>query len=432
MIDIRLIRTQPEFFDRGLERRGLMPLSAKVLEIDQQHRQLLTESQQLQAARNQLAKDFGMAKAKGQDTAALADQSEHIKQQLHQLDQKLVSIEQRLYQVLSEIPNIPAEDCPEGKDESDNVEMRRIGVPPVFDFTPKPHEELGLNLGLMDFERAVKLAGSRFIVLYGDLARLERALAQFMLDIHVRDFDYHEVYVPLLVNESALFGTGQLPKFQEDQFQANTGHYLIPTAEVALTNLVAGEILSEAELPKRYTAYTPCFRAEAGSAGRDTRGMIRQHQFSKVELVSIVTPDQSVTEHERMTTAAETVLQRLDLPYRVMNLCTGDIGFSAEKTYDLEVWLPGQNTYREISSCSRCGTFQARRMNTRYRPDKGEGKNQFVHTLNGSGLAVGRTLVAILENYQQADGSVRIPAALQPYMGGQTRIDRPFSKGKMV
>ena len=425
MIDIRLIRTHPDLLDQGLQRRGKQPLAAVILDIDQRHRHAVTESQKIQTLRNQLAKEFGRARAKGEDTTTLAQQSEQLKEQLHHLEQQATILEQELHQILSELPNLPAEDCPEGHDEQDNVLIRHVGSPRVFEFEPKPHDDLGHTLGLMDFARAANLSGSRFVVLYGDLVRLERALSQFMVDIHVREFGYQEVYVPFMVHESALLGTGQLPKFKEDQFQTNTGHYLIPTAEVALTNLVAGEILSEAELPKRYTAYTPCFRAEAGAGGRDTRGMIRQHQFSKVELVSITTPDQAVNEHERMTNAAETVLQRLDLAYRVMNLCTGDIGFSAEKTYDLEVWLPGQNAYREISSCSRCNTFQARRMNTRYRPEKGDGKTQFVHTLNGSGLAVGRTLVAVMENYQQADGSFSVPDALQSYMGGQTLIRRP-------
>ncbi len=422
MLDLRFIRTHPDLFDQGLQRRGLGPLSAVVLDIDLKHRHALTEMQARQAALNALAKTYSTVKSSNGDLQALTQNIEQTKQELKDYKHQADQTEQDLHRLLSEIPNLPADDCPDGKDETENKEVRRWGDIPTFDFTVKPHEELGPSLGLMDFERAIKLSGSRFVVLYGDLVRLERALAQFMLDIHTREFGYKEAYVPLMVNESVMFGTGQLPKFRDDQFQTNTGHWLIPTAEVALTNLVAGEILTEAELPLRYTAYTPCFRAEAGAAGRDTRGMIRQHQFSKVELVSITTPEQAVAEHERMTSAAETVLQRLGLAHRVLSLCTGDIGFSAEKTYDLEVWFPSQNTYREISSCSRCNTFQARRMNTRYRPLDGDGKTHFIHTLNGSGLAVGRALIAVMENYQQADGSIAIPDGLQPYMNGQKTI----------
>ena len=422
MFDLRFIRTQPDLFDQGLRRRGLAPLSTSILEIDQRHRHALTEMQARQAALNALAKTYGTVKAANGNVQELTQNIDQTKQELKDYKARADQAEQELHTLLSEIPNLPAEDCPDGKDESENQEIRRFGNLPAFDFKVKAHDELGLELGLMDFERAIKLSGSRFVVLYGDLVRLERALAQFMLDIHTREFGYKEAYVPLMVNESVMFGTGQLPKFRDDQFQTNTGHWLIPTAEVALTNLVADDILSEAELPLRYTAYTPCFRAEAGAAGRDTRGMIRQHQFSKVELVSITTPEQAIAEHERMTSAAETVLQRLELAYKVVSLCTGDIGFQSEKTYDLEVWLPSQNTYREISSCSRCSTFQARRMNTRYRPLNGDGKNQFVHTLNGSGVAVGRALIAVMENYQQNDGSIAIPKDLQPYMNGQKVI----------
>ena len=422
MLDLRFIRTHPDLFDQGLQRRGLDPLSVVVLDIDLKHRHALTEMQARQAALNALAKTYSTVKSSNGDLQALTQNIEQTKQELKDYKHQADQTEQDLHRLLSEIPNLPADDCPDGKDETENKEVRRWGDIPTFDFTVKPHEELGPSLGLMDFERAIKLSGSRFVVLYGDLVRLERALAQFMLDIHTREFGYKEAYVPLMVNESVMFGTGQLPKFRDDQFQTNTGHWLIPTAEVALTNLVAGEILTEAELPLRYTAYTPCFRAEAGAAGRDTRGMIRQHQFSKVELVSITTPEQAVAEHERMTSAAETVLQRLGLAHRALSLCTGDIGFSAEKTYDLEVWFPSQNTYREISSCSRCNTFQARRMNTRYRPLDGDGKTQFIHTLNGSGVAVGRALIAVMENYQQADGSIAIPDGLQPYMNGQKTI----------
>ncbi|MCX7337952.1 MAG: serine--tRNA ligase [Alphaproteobacteria bacterium] len=429
MFDLRFIRNSPDLFDAGLVRRGQQPLSASILELDEQHRTFLTGLQTLQACRNQLAKDFGKTKREGGDVSALTEQSEEIKEKISELEGLVQSLEGELHTILSELPNTPALDCPDGKSEDDNIEIRRIGTPRQFAFTPLNHDELGESLGLMDFERAAKLSGARFVVLYDGLARLERALATFMLDIHTTEFGYQEVYVPLLVKDAALFGTGQLPKFQDDLFQtmigeSASGHWLIPTSEVALTNLVAGEILSEAELPLRYTAYTPCFRAEAGAAGRDTRGMIRQHQFGKVEMVSITTPEQSVAEHERMTTAAETVLQRLGLPYRVVALCTGDIGFCAEKTYDLDVWLPGQNAYREISSCSRCHTFQARRMNARYRPGGGDNKPQFVHTLNGSGVAVGRALVAIMENYQESDGSIAIPDVLVPYMGGVKKLER--------
>jgi seryl-tRNA synthetase len=430
MFDLRIIRANPEHFDNGLKRRGLEPKSANILELDKQHREHLTKLQSLQFERNQISKEFSKKRALGTmfeiDQKKVIDEitakSENLGKRNKDLEALSQKLEQELHELLSGIPNLPADDCPDGKSETENVEIRRIGEVPTYSFTPKNHYELGEDLKAMDFERSAKLSGSRFVVLYDGLARLERALANFMLDIHTREFGYQEVYPPLLVHDEAMFGTGQLPKFREDQFGTTSGHWLIPTAEVVLTNLVAGEILPEAELPLRYTAYTPCFRAEAGAAGKDTRGMIRQHQFSKVELVSITTPEQSLAEHERMTTAAETILQRLNLPYRVLALCTGDIGFSAEKTYDLEVWLPGQNAYREISSCSRCNTFQARRMNARYRA--ADGKPQFVHTLNGSGVAVGRALIAVVENYQQADGSIAVPDVLLPYMGGRTKIEK--------
>jgi seryl-tRNA synthetase len=420
MHDLRLIRTNPHEFDLGLKRRGKEPAAEEILELDKKHRTLLTELQSLQMSRNQIAKDFAVAKREGSNTDALTQQSEQLKQQVSVLEHDSVQLEKQLHEILSSLPNLPGTETPDGLDESSNVEVRRHGAPPTFSFAPKQHFELGEQLGLMDFEKATKLSGSRFVVLSGALCRLERALASFMLDIHTNEFGYEETYIPLLVNDDAMFGVGQLPKFREDMFQTTTGHWLISTAEVGLTNLVAQEILSEEQLPLRYTSYTPCFRSEAGSAGRDTRGMIRQHQFTKVELVSITTPEQAKAEHERMTSAAETVLQKLGLAYRTMVLCAGDMGFSAEKTYDLEVWLPGQNMYREISSCSNCGSFQARRMNARYRPSVAQGKSQaqFVGTLNGSGVAVGRALVAIMENYQQEDGSIRIPEALIPYMGG--------------
>jgi seryl-tRNA synthetase len=330
-------------------------------------------------------------------------------------------LRQRIDDLLAGLPNLPAPEVPDGLDETANKEVRRVGEPPRFNFQPMPHEAIGEKLGLMDFARAAKLSGSRFVVLKGDLARLERAIAQFMLDLHTSEFGYTEVSPPLLVRDDALFGTGQLPKFAEDQFRTTDGLWLIPTAEVPLTNLVAADILDEAALPLRFTAWTPCFRSEAGAAGKDTRGMIRVHQFQKVELVSITTPEQSEAEHERMTQCAEAVLQRLGLAYRVMLLSSGDMGFAARKTYDLEVWLPGQNAYREISSCSNCGAFQALRMKARCRPAGGKGTRP-VHTLNGSGLAVGRTLIAILENFQRSDGTVAIPESLQPYMGGQKAV----------
>lgn len=424
MFDLRAIRSNPEHFDHGLIRRGKEPLSASILKLDEQHREALTELQTLQSERNQIAKEFGQLKKEGKDTSELTAKNDRIKQRIPELEAVSQKLEVELHEILSGISNTPAEDCPDGKSEEDNVEVRRVGTIPTFNFTPKNHYELGEDLKAMDFERSAKISGARFVVLYNGLARLERALAMFMLDIHTQEFGYQEVYPPLLVNDATMYGTGQLPKFRDDQFQTNSGHWLIPTAEVILTNLVAGEILAEAELPLRYTAYTPCFRLEAGAAGKDTRGMIRQHQFTKVELVSITTPEQATAEHERMTSAAETILKRLGLAYRVMNLCTADIGNAAEKTYDLEVWLPGQNTYREISSCSRCNTFQARRMNARYRPKDGDGKPQFVHTLNGSGLAVGRALIAVMENYQHADGSIAIPEALIPYMGGIKKIEK--------
>lgn len=416
MIDLSALRKDPAFFDHHWSRRGLEPRSQEILELDAQNRALITELQNLQSRRNQIAKEFGELKKEGKDTSELTLEISTLKERIPQLEQESHNLDHELQTILQGLPNLPLKECPEGQDESHNVETRKVGTPKSFSFEPKPHEEIGKNLGLMDFERSSKMSGSRFVVLYGALAKLERALAQFMLDIHTKEFGYQEVYPPILVRDQAMYGTGQLPKFREDQFQTQTGLWLIPTAEVVLTNLVAQEILAEKELPLRFTAYTPCFRAEAGSAGRDTHGMIRQHQFGKVELVSIVHPEKSHEEHERMTHAAETILQRLELPYRVMMLCAGDMGFCSQKTYDLEVWMPSQDTYREISSCSQCGDFQARRMNARYRSHE-DGKVHFVHTLNGSGLAVGRTMVAILENYQNEDGSISIPTALRPYMG---------------
>lgn len=422
MLDLKFIRTHPEILDQALQRRGKPTVSAEILSLDTKHRAALTELQTCQTNRNALAKQFGEAKRKGEDTATLTADSDHLKAEISKWEKEVEVYEQSLQDLLSSLPNLPANDVPDGQDESQNKVVRTVGTLPTFDFTPKAHFDLGEALGLMDFERATKISGARFVVLYSQLARLERALAAFMIDIHTNEFGYKEVYPPLMVLEKTAYGTSHLPKSREDMFQTVQGLWLIPTAELALTSLVAEETLSEQSLPLRFTAYTPCFRSEAGAAGKDTRGMIRQHQFGKVELVSITTPEQSAAEHERMTSAAETILQRLELPYQLIELCTGDLGFHAEKTYDLNVWLPSQNTYREISSCSRCSDFQGRRMNARYRP-QATGTDpkpalQFVHTLNGSGLAVGRTLVAIMENYQQPDGSIRIPKVLHAYMGG--------------
>ena len=424
MHDIRFIRENPEGFDAGLARRGLAPLSGEILALDQELRAVLTEMQQAQARRNEASKLIGQAKAqKNEDLAqSLMAEVAALKEKLPALEEAERQVQARLNARLAEIPNLPAADVPEGPDETANVEIRRWGTPRTLDFEPKDHVDVGAPLGL-DFEAGAKLSGARFVVLKGQIARLERALTQFMLDVQTQEHGYSETNVPYLVRSDAMMGTGQLPKFEEDLFKTTgeTPYYLIPTAEVSLTNLVREEILPTESLPLRLTAATPCFRAEAGAAGRDTRGMIRQHQFVKVELVSITTPEESDAEHERMTQCAETILQKLELPYRTVLLCTGDMGFSARKTYDIEVWLPAQNTYREISSCSNCGEFQARRMNARTRA-KAEKNTRFVHTLNGSGLAVGRTLVALLENHQQADGSVVIPAALRPYLGGTERL----------
>jgi seryl-tRNA synthetase len=391
-----------------------------LLERERALRALQTELQEQQARRNALSKEIGRMRAQGGDAAAAIAEVASLKDALQSGEERLRALSVELEAELAGIPNFLAEGVPDGDDEDANVLIRRWGEPRVFDFTPKEHDDLGAPLG-MDFARAAKLSGARFVALYGQLARLERAIATFMLDVQTKEHGYTEVAVPYLVRDQVMYGTGQLPKFGEDSFRTTTGHWLIPTSEVALTNLVADEILTEEQLPLRYTAYTPCFRSEAGAAGKDTKGMIRQHQFSKVELVSITRPDASVEEHERMTRCAETVLQRLELPHRVMVLCAGDTGFAARKTYDIEVWLPGQGRYREISSCSNCGGFQARRMNARYRP-QGERRTEFVHTLNGSGLAVGRTLIAILENGQEADGSVTLPAALRPYVDGMERL----------
>ena len=423
MFDVKWIRENPEAFDRGRARRNLPPLAAEIVALDARRRAAQTSWQEMQARRNELSKQIGQLKSKGQDAGAVMVEVAGLKDRMAEAEAAEQAAAKELENILASIPNLPADDVPEGLDEKSNREERVVGRKPNFAFQPKQHFEIGEGLGLMSFEDAAKLSGARFVVLKGMLARLERAIAQFMLDLHTSELGYTEVSPPFLVKDAALFGTGQLPKFAEDQFKTEQGLWLIPTSEVPLTNLAADEIIDETALPWRFTALTPCFRSEAGAAGKDTRGMIRQHQFLKVELVSIAHPDHSDDEHKRMTNCAEEVLKRLGLPYRVVTLCTGDMGFSARKTYDIEVWLPGQNAYREISSCSNCGEFQARRMKARCRK-AGEKGTRFVHTLNGSGLAVGRTLVAILENYQQQDGSVAIPAALRPYMNGLERITK--------
>ncbi|MBM3488172.1 MAG: serine--tRNA ligase [Alphaproteobacteria bacterium] len=421
MLDLRWIRDNPESFDAVLAARGMKPAAAGIIALDRRNREAVTELQTLQGRRNEASKEIGIAKGKGTDATALMAEVATIRDRMQALEATVAETQAAVEAELFTLPNLPGADVPIGADAAANRELRVGGTRPEFGFAPKDHVEIGERLGLMDFARAAKLSGARFVVLTGALARLERALAAFMLDLHTREFGYREVNPPLLVKDATAFGTGQLPKFGDDLFRTTTDHWLIPTAEVPLTNLVADEILDEADLPLRFTAHTPCFRSEAGAAGRDTRGMLRQHQFNKVELVSIVHPDRSAAEHERMTGAAEEVLKRLGLHYRVIVLSTGDMGFSAQKTYDIEVWLPGQETFREISSCSNCGDFQARRMKARFRPT-GQKGNRFVHTLNGSGLAVGRTLIAVLENYQQADGSVVVPPALRPYMDGLDAI----------
>ncbi len=426
MHDIRFIRENPEIFDAALARRGVAAASAGILELDARRRAVTHQAQEAQARRNEASKAIGQAMATGDKATAETLKAEvaDLKNTLPALEEAGRALGAELDALLAALPNLPAEDVPEGADENANVELSAWGTPREFDFTPKEHADLGPPLGL-DFETGAGLSGARFTFLRGAMARLHRALGQFMLDHQTGTNGYTECAPPVLVRGEALFGTGQLPKFAEDSFQTTDGRWLIPTAEVSLTNSVREQIVEEALLPIRMTALTLCFRSEAGAAGKDTRGFIRQHQFEKVELVSIARPEESAAEHERMTAAAESVLQALELPYRKMLLCTGDMGATAKKTYDLEVWLPGQGAYREISSCSNCGDYQARRMNARYRPAKDAGadkKTEFVHTLNGSGLAVGRTLVAVLENYQQADGSVVVPAVLVPYMGGIERL----------
>ena len=427
MHDIKMIRDDPEAFDKALSRRGLPPRAQELLALDDSRRAAITELQKAQERRNAASKEIGAAMARKDAAAANAIKEEvaRLKLAMPEMESAEKAAGMLLENELAAIPNLPAADAPDGLDERDNVELRRFGAPPRFpnSFVPKEHFEIGEALGLMDFETAAKLSGARFVVLKGALARLERALMQFMLDLHTGEHGYEEINPPVLVRDAAMFGTAQLPKFRDDQFAAGDGFWLIPTAEVPLTNLVRESIVDEKRLPLRYTAGTLCFRAEAGAAGKDTRGMIRQHQFEKVELVSITTPEQSAAEHERMTACAEEVLKRLGLHFRTMALSAGDMGFGARKTYDIEVWLPGQGRFREISSCSVCGDFQARRMNARSKAADAK-STRFVHTLNGSGVAIGRALVAVLENYQGSDGGVSIPEALWPYMGGLKRIER--------
>ena len=421
MFSARWIRENGAAFDAGLARRGVDAHAERVIALDARRREVQTAFQERQKARNRMSKEIGGVRARGEDASALVAEVAALKDKAQALEREEKSLAAELDGLLAGLPNLPDDDVPDGADESANVEIRRWGEQAHVEGGAKQHFEIGEALGLMDFERAAKLSGSRFVVLSGALARLERALAAFMLDMHTTEYSYTETAPPLLVRDAAAFGTGNLPKFEEDLFHTTDGYWLIPTAEMPLTNLVAGEILEEDTLPLRFTAYTPCFRAEAGAAGKDTRGMLRQHQFSKVELVSVTRPEDSEAEHERMTACAEEVLKRLGLAYRVVVLSAGDMGFSARKTYDIEVWLPGQGRYREISSCSNCGDFQARRMNARYRRS-GERQTEFVHTLNGSALAVGRTLVAVLEAYQQEGGGVTVPEALRPYLGGTEAI----------
>jgi seryl-tRNA synthetase len=429
MHDIRFIREHPAAFDAALSRRGLSAMSADLLAIDEGRRARILAAETAAAAQNAASKEVGAAKARGDDAeferlrALVAEK----KAEGARLTEEAAAEDARLKDALSRIPNLPLDEVPEGPDETANVEIRRWGTPRVLDFKPMEHFDIPAAKGGLDFPTAAKLSGSRFVVLRGAVARVHRALAQFMLDMHTTEHGLAETWTPVLVKEEAMFGTNQLPKFAEDSYQTTDGWWLIPTSEVTLTNTVAGDILDEVALPIRLTAHTHCFRSEAGSAGKDTTGMLRQHQFEKVEMVTICTPETALAEHERMTKCAEAVLERLGLPYRTIVLCTGDMGFGAQKTHDLEVWLPGQNTYREISSVSTCGQFQARRMNARYRP--AGGKPEFVATLNGSGLAVGRCLIAVLENGQQADGSVDLPAPLVPYLGGKSRIT---AEGQLV
>ena len=428
MLDIKWIRENPTKLDQGLGKRGIAPLSAKLIDLDEKYREVLTKIQELQNERNTVAKAFGMAKKNNEPVEELGKRAAELKELLPTLENEADDFKKQLHDILAVTPNLPRDEVPEGKEEADNQLIKSWGDIPKFDFEPKRHFEIGENLGLMDFETAAKMSGSRFVILRGALAKLERALANFMLDTHTKEFGYEEVNPPILVKDDAFYGAGLLPKFADNAFRTTENHWLIPTAEVCLSNMVREQIVDIKDLPMRFVAHTPCFRSEAGAAGRDTRGMIRLHQFNKVELVSITHPDQTMAEHERMVACAETILEKLNLPYRRMLLCGGDMGVQSEKTYDLEVWVPGEDTYREISSCSTCGDYQARRMDARFRPeDDGsgkKGKTRFLNTLNGSGLAVGRTIVAILENYQQADGSVLIPEVLKPYMDGLEKIEK--------
>lgn len=414
MHDLKKIRTEPQVYIDALKKRGMDDLVSPILVLDEEHRHLTTEVQTLRSQRNHLAEEFQKAAKQGLSVTDLKRQSDELKASLADVEAKCLVVEEELKSKLSYFPNSPKDDVVIGKDETENKLEKTFGTPRIFDFPVKSHDEIGVALGLMDFEASVRLAGSRFVVLKGLLAKLERALGQFMLDVHTQQWGYEEVSGPLLVNDSSLFGVGHLPKFAQDMFQTKDGYWLISTAEVMLTNLAAQQILPMNEFPKRLTALTPCFRSEAGAAGRDNRGIIRQHQFWKAELVTLCTKEQEEREYINMQSAAESILEKLELPYRKVLLCTGDMGFSSQKTYDYEVWMPSQNTYREISSCSICGDFQARRMNARYKDDKND--KHFIRTMNGSGLAVGRTLAAILENYQQEDGSFTIPEALKPYM----------------
>ncbi|MDD5366084.1 MAG: serine--tRNA ligase [Gallionellaceae bacterium] len=421
MLDIQLLRKDLQAVADRLASRGMDLDTARIAALEAERKDIQTVTQDLQARRNSLSKQIGIAKGKGEDSAPIMAEVAGLGDQLKRMEDRLEGIQGELNQILMTIPNLPHESVPVGRSEADNTEVRRVGEPWRFDFEPRDHVDIGEGLDLLDFATAAKIASSRFALMRGDLARLHRAIVQFMLDTHTREHGYEEVYVPYIVNADSLRGTGQLPKFEEDLFKLSNGMYLIPTAEVPVTNIVRDEIIPAENLPIKLVAHTPCFRSEAGSYGKDTRGMIRQHQFDKVEMVQFVRPEDSYAALEELTGHAETILKKLDLPYRVVALCTGDLGFSSAKTYDLEVWLPGQNTYREISSCSNFEAFQARRMQARYRGDKG--KPELIHTINGSGLAVGRTLVAILENYQQADGSVMIPTALRGYMGGMERLE---------
>jgi seryl-tRNA synthetase len=421
MFDLKLIRETPEAFDSGWRRRGLEAQTPKIIAMDEKRRALMTEAQELQARRNEASKQIGAIKSKGGDAAPLMQEVASCKERMGLLEEEEKKYASELNGFLSALPNIPDAAVPDGADEKANQEVRRSGEPRRIN-SARDHVEIGAGLGGMDFETAAKMSGTRFVLLKGGVARLERALGQFMLDTHTQEHGYTEMSPPLLVREAALYGTNQLPKFEEDMFKTTSGHYLISTAEISLTNTVMDSIVDAADLPLRMTALTPCFRSEAGAAGKDTRGMIRQHQFYKVEMVSITSEDKSADEHERMTACAENILKKLDLSFRTMLLCAGDMGFGAKKTYDIEVWLPAQNTYREISSCSNCGDFQARRMMARYK-SAGDKSTRYVHTLNGSGVALGRCLVAVLENYQQPDGSVEIPEVLRPYMGGLVKLE---------